>query len=58
MKETLDVYVHPPDPEEEDWYGKEDGGDDYGDDYGEEGEEGGEEDYGDYGEEAETWPPP
>merc|ERR1712083_533331 len=51
-----------PEPEEEDFYGKEED-DEYGDDYGEEGEEGegGEEeyggDYGDYGEEEEEWPP-
>lgn len=45
-----------PEPEDEDFYGKEEE-DEYGDDYGEEGEggEGGEEDYGDYGEEEEEW---
>lgn len=52
-----------PEPEEEDFYGKEEE-DEYGDDYGEEGEEGeeggeGEADYGDYDEEdaEEEWPP-
>ena len=54
MKGLIEDHHTVPEPEDQDFYGKEEE-DEYGDDYGEEGEEGeeGEADYGDYDEEEE-----